>query len=66
VLIIFYLIGCAVQIVIDINFKPMEENEEQESSGETEEGSKEENTEEEQQEEEEPLPDNLEDIQSES
>jgi phosphotransferase system glucose/maltose/N-acetylglucosamine-specific IIC component len=62
VLIIFYLLGCAVQLVLDVNFKPMEENGEQ---GEAEEGSAEENTQEEQQEkEEEPLPENLEDIQS--
>jgi phosphotransferase system glucose/maltose/N-acetylglucosamine-specific IIC component len=66
VLIIFYLIGCVVQIVVDINFKPMEETEGQENAAETEEGSTEENAEEEQQKEEEPLPDNLEEIQSES
>jgi uncharacterized membrane protein YraQ (UPF0718 family) len=69
VLIIFYLIGCVVQIVVEINFKSMEETEGEESTEEaegTEEGSAEENTEEEQQQEEEPLPENLDDVQSET
>jgi uncharacterized membrane protein YraQ (UPF0718 family) len=69
VLVIFYLIGCVVQIVVEINFKSMEETEGEESTEEaegTEEGSAEENTEEEQQQEEEPLPENLDDVQSET
>jgi Ran GTPase-activating protein (RanGAP) involved in mRNA processing and transport len=68
VLVIFYLIGCVVEIVVEINFKTMEETEGQEGQGETEEaeeGSTEENDMEEQKEEEkEPFPENLEDVQS--
>jgi hypothetical protein len=74
VLIIFYLIGCVVAIVIDINFKAMEDDEgaegtegeegleepkdSEDAEGTGDEGSAEEN--------EEPLPENLEDIQSET
>jgi hypothetical protein len=33
VLVIFYILGCAVQLVLDINFKPMEEIDGQEETG---------------------------------
>jgi hypothetical protein len=33
VLVIFYILGCAVQLVLDINFKPMEEIDGQEENG---------------------------------
>jgi phosphotransferase system glucose/maltose/N-acetylglucosamine-specific IIC component len=67
VLLIFYAIGCVVQIVINMNFK--EETEDGASQEETEESLNEAAVEETQEEEEDPFPDELdamEDIQSEA
>jgi uncharacterized membrane protein len=66
VLVIFYLLGCVVKIVVDVNFKPAEENADSDGTDgqeETVDGSGEE-AEAVQMQEEELFPEDLEDIQS--